>query len=79
MKKHLLILGAGTAGTMTANLLRRRLPASDWRITVVDRSDKHLYQPGLLFLPFGTYKESDIIRPTAQIPPAWGGFSADGN
>jgi hypothetical protein len=27
MSKHLLILGGGTAGTMMANHLRRRLPA----------------------------------------------------
>ena len=51
MNKHLLILGGGTAGTIIANHLRRRLSKTDWRMTVVDRSDKHLYQPGFLFLP----------------------------
>jgi sulfide:quinone oxidoreductase len=70
MSQHLLILGAGTAGTMMANHLRRRLPKKDWRITVVDRSDKHLYQPGLLFLPFGTYSEDQIIRETRDFIPA---------
>ncbi len=69
MTKHLLILGAGTAGTMTANLLRRKLPVGEWNITVVDRSDRHLYQPGLLFLPFGIYQEADIIRPTKKFLP----------
>ncbi len=69
MSKHLLILGAGTAGTMMANHLRRRLPASDWRMTVVDRSEKHLYQPGFLFLPFGLYEEHDIIRETRDFLP----------
>ena len=69
MSKHLLILGGGTAGTMMANHLRRRLPPGDWRITVVDRSDRHLYQPGFLFLPFGLYEESDIIRPTRKFLP----------
>jgi sulfide:quinone oxidoreductase len=69
MSKHLLILGGGTAGTMMANHLRRRLPASEWRMTVVDRSDKHLYQPGFLFLPFGKYEESDIIRQTRDFMP----------
>lgn len=69
MKKHLLILGGGTAGTMMANHLRRRLPSSAWRITVVDRSDKHLYQPGLLFLPFDIYTEDQIIRPTRDFVP----------
>ena len=37
MPKHLLILGAGTAGTLMANHLRRRLSRSEWRLTVVDR------------------------------------------
>ncbi|MCW0217381.1 MAG: FAD-dependent oxidoreductase [Prosthecobacter sp.] len=69
MNKHLLILGAGTAGTMMANHLRKRLSKSEWRITIVDRSEKHLYQPGLLFLPFGIYEESDIIRPTRDFLP----------
>ena len=69
MSKHLLILGAGTAGTMMANHLRRRLPADEWRLTIVDRSERHLYQPGFLFLPFGIYEESDIIRRTADFLP----------
>lgn len=69
MSKHLLILGGGTAGTMMANHLRRRLPRSAWMMTVVDRSNQHLYQPGLLFLPFGTYDESQIIRPTRDFIP----------
>ncbi len=49
--KKLLILGAGTAGTMLANRLRRRLGA-EWTLTIVDRDDRHLYQPGFLFVPF---------------------------
>ena len=60
--KDLLILGAGTAGTMIANKLRRRLPRDGWRITVVDRDDRHHYQPGYLFLPFGTYTPDQVVR-----------------
>ena len=60
--KNLVILGAGTAGTMMANKLATRLP-EDWLITVVDRDDVHVYQPGLLFLPFGDYEEKDILKP----------------
>jgi sulfide:quinone oxidoreductase len=47
----LLILGAGTAGTMSANLLREALDDS-WSITVVDQDTNHHYQPGYLFIPF---------------------------
>jgi sulfide:quinone oxidoreductase len=60
--KDLLILGAGTAGTMIANKLRRRLAQEEWRITIVDRDDRHHYQPGYLFLPFGTYTEKQVVR-----------------
>jgi len=59
--KHLVILGAGTAGTMVANRVHRRLPP-DWRLTLIDPSPDHLYQPGLLFLPFGARDERRMIR-----------------
>lgn len=70
MSKHLLILGGGTAGTMMANHLRRRLKPAEWRMTVVDRSDVHYYQPGFLFFPFGIYKEKDIVRSLGDSMPA---------
>ncbi|MGZ5367748.1 type III sulfide quinone reductase, selenoprotein subtype [Aeromicrobium sp.] len=61
--KKLLVLGAGTAGTMIVNKLKRRLDKDEWEITVVDRDDIHPYQPGYLFLPFGTYSPDQITRP----------------
>jgi sulfide:quinone oxidoreductase len=61
--RRLLILGGGTAGTTVANKLRHRLEPDDWHITVVDRDDEHVYQPGLLLLPFGVYDAADIVRP----------------
>jgi sulfide:quinone oxidoreductase len=64
--KELLILGGGTAGTMMANKLVRALPP-DWRITVVDRDGDHVYQPGLLFLPFGDYEARDLVRPRKKL------------
>ncbi len=60
--KNLLVLGAGTAGTMIVNKLRRRLDRAEWQITVVDQDDRHNYQPGYLFLPFGTYVPSQVTR-----------------
>jgi sulfide:quinone oxidoreductase len=60
--KNLLILGGGTAGTMAANKLRRALPRSEWNIAVVDADDDHRYQPGFLFLPFGTYGPDQVTR-----------------
>ena len=66
--KDLLILGAGTGGTMVANKLRKDL-GPDWAITLVDRDDVHVYQPGLLFLPFGDYSVSDIVKPRRRFVP----------
>jgi len=60
--KKLLVLGAGTAGTMIVNRLRRRLDVGEWDITVVDQDDVHHYQPGYLFLPFGTYSPKQVTR-----------------
>jgi sulfide:quinone oxidoreductase len=65
--RRLLVLGAGTAGTMVANRLRRRLARAEWRITVVEASDKHFYQPGYLFLPFGMYRPGQVVRPTRPL------------
>jgi sulfide:quinone oxidoreductase len=67
---RILILGAGTAGTIMANRLRR-LYAGDVRakqttITVVDQDEEHIYQPGLLFLPFGKYDPEELVRPRRQ-------------
>jgi sulfide:quinone oxidoreductase len=67
--KELLILGAGTAGTIMANKLRRRLPGDTWRVRVVDEAAEHFYQPGFLFLPFGLYTERDVIRPKRRFLP----------
>ncbi|WP_328325673.1 NAD(P)/FAD-dependent oxidoreductase [Kribbella sp. NBC_00382] len=64
--KRLLILGAGTAGTMTANKLRRKLSLSEWQITVVDRDNVHVYQPGLLFVPFGRYRRAELTKSRRQ-------------
>ncbi|MEP7036661.1 MAG: FAD/NAD(P)-binding oxidoreductase [Actinomycetota bacterium] len=61
--KKLLVLGAGTAGTMIVNRLRSRLASAEWSITVVDPHEVHTYQPGFLFLPFGTYTADQITRP----------------
>lgn len=60
--KNLLILGAGTAGTMMANHLSSKLPVKEWNITIVDQYKTHYYQPGFLFLPFDIYKTSQVKK-----------------
>ena len=63
MSPHrIVILGGGTGGTLTANRLHRHYGDAA-QITVVDRDDEHLYQPGLLFVPFGIEQPESIVRP----------------
>lgn len=68
--KKLLILGAGTAGTMVANRLSQVLDRDEWNITIVDQQPTHYYQPGFLFIPFGMYSKNDVVKPKRDfIPP----------
>ena len=60
--RRLLVLGGGTAGTIAANRLHKELPKGQWQITVIDADDEHRYQPGYLFMPFGTYEPSQVTR-----------------
>ncbi len=68
--RNLLILGAGTAGTIMANRLYPTLDSDKWQITIVDQDEKHYYQPGFLFIPFGIYSKRDVIKPKRDYLPA---------
>jgi sulfide:quinone oxidoreductase len=69
--KKLLVLGAGTAGTMVVNRLCHNLNGSEWQATIVDQSENHYYQPGFLFIPFGMYSQEDVIKPRRDfVPPS---------
>ena len=67
--RHLVILGGGTGGTMMANKLAPVLDEHEWQITIVDSTDKHYYQPGFLFVPFGMYRLREIVKPRSQFLP----------
>ncbi len=60
--KRLVILGAGTGGTLAANRLLKQFPPWELAIDIVDADDDHVYQPGLLFVPFGLAKPDEIVR-----------------
>jgi sulfide:quinone oxidoreductase len=60
--KKLLVLGGGTAGTMVVNKLRKKLKSNEWSITIVDKDNDHIYQPGLLLLPFGVYSPEELVK-----------------
>jgi len=67
--KKLLILGAGTGGTIMANKMRKLLEKDEWEITVVDQFRTHYYQPGFLFIPFGMYNKHDVVKPKTSFLP----------
>ena len=67
---RIVILGAGTAGTIMANRLSRsfarEIKEDKTTITIVDNNTQHLYQPGLLFIPFGEYSPDQLQRQRRQ-------------
>ena len=70
--KKLLILGAGTGGTILANTLSRKLDAKQWDVTVIDKAVEYLYQPGFIFIPFRLYgynNKSDVVHPVRRHLP----------
>ena len=67
--KRILILGAGTAGTMMANHLAKKVDKKEWSITIIDQHKTHYYQPGFLFIPFGRYTEKDVAKPKEKFIP----------
>lgn len=67
--KRILILGAGTGGTMMLNRLSKALDPEEYKLTIVDKDTTHYYQPGFLFIPFGLYSEQDVIKPKRDFFP----------
>ena len=65
--KNLLILGAGTAGTMVANKMRRLLDNDEWRITIVDQHETHYYQPGFPVHPVWNVQQKTMLSNRSAI------------
>jgi sulfide:quinone oxidoreductase len=65
--KRILILGGGVGGTLTANLLikklRRQVKAGEVTITVVDQTGQHTYQPGFMYIAMGGERAEHLQRP----------------
>jgi sulfide:quinone oxidoreductase len=65
--QRILILGGGVGGTLTANLLvkklRRQLKAGEVTITVIDQTGQHTYQPGFMYIAMGGERADRLQRP----------------
>ncbi len=64
--QRVVILGGGVGGTLTANLVARKLKAriakGEAKVTVVDLSGKHTYQPGYMYIAMGHERPERLIR-----------------
>lgn len=67
MTARILILGAGVGGSIVANRLARRLRSGEAQIIVMDATGQHVYQPGLLYLPFNEQDPQDLVRPVRRL------------
>jgi sulfide:quinone oxidoreductase len=71
MTTRILIVGGGLAGTIIANGLCRRLgkelKTGKVSMTMLGTSDTHMYQPGLLYIPFGKMRESELFRDQRKV------------
>jgi sulfide:quinone oxidoreductase len=69
MPHRIVIIGGGTGGTLAANRLHK-LYGDDAEIVLIDRDDRHVYQPGLLFVPFAPADPHGLVRSrAAQLRP----------
>ncbi len=62
------IIGAGTGGTIVANRLNRKL-GKRANITVIDPTFKHIYQPGYLFVMIGREKPENLVVDGRKLLP----------
>ena len=54
-------------GTLTANLLAKEFSRKEAEITVISASPRHVYQPGWLYIPFGSGDVTELERPLESL------------
>ena len=68
---RILIVGGGMGGTILANNLARRLKTElktgKSRITMLSASERHMYQPGLLYVALGRMTPDELYRDQASL------------
>lgn len=66
-KAKILVVGAGAGGIMALARLRNALPNAD--ITIIAPNEKHIYQPGQVFVAAGLYTFDDIVKNNKEFIP----------
>jgi sulfide:quinone oxidoreductase len=66
MGHDVLVLGGGVGGTVVANLVAKEL-GDDARVTLVDATGIHVYQPGFLYVAVGQEQPADLQRPETSL------------
>lgn len=78
---RILVVGGGMGGTIVANnlarKLRRDLRTGQARITMLSASDRHMYQPGLLYVAVGKMLPDDLYRDQRGLLEPEVGFEVD--
>lgn len=80
MTRRIIILGGGVAGTMVANRLARSMEDEIYsgalEVTLIGDTDRHIYQPGFLFMAFNegfleqfTREEKYLLHPKINFIP----------
>ena len=69
--QRILILGGGVGGTLTANLLvkklRARIDRGEVEVMVVDATGEHVYQPGFMYIAMGGERAANLHRPERSL------------
>ncbi len=69
--KNVLVLGGGVGGTLVANLISRKtkkqIDAGEAKVTVVDETGQHIYQPGFMYIAMGDQDPKSLRKPERQL------------
>lgn len=69
--KRVIVVGGGIAGTIVANRMARMMPEEiekgEAEIVVLDKNEKHTYQPGQLLVPFNVQDPMELTKPEREL------------